>query len=253
VELVAPVFLVFVRIGAVLLSAPFFGHTTVPVRLRILFAVFLAFVLTGYAHPPSAGLSTDATPMLVATVVEAATGLTIGFVAQFLFWSVQFGAEILGFQMGLSLAQVYNPIEGMSSNPIGRFISLALLMVFIMFEGPQQILQALVGSFDAIPLASADLSLTAEQIVRWAGELFSTGVRLASPFIVSFLLVEMSLGIFARVVPQADLFALGLPVKLMVGLGLTYYLMEGLFALFPSLVQGMVDQVTTVIEIMAFI
>lgn len=250
-ETLIPIFLVFVRIGAVFIAAPFFGHQAVPVKLRILFAMLLAFAIVGLASETLVRDIDTGAGLLLAIVNEAATGLTIGFVAQFLFWTVQFAAEILGFQMGLSIAQAYNPIEGLASNPIGRFLSLGLLMVFILLEGPRQMIYALVYSFEIVPLAGGNIALSADLLVRWAGEMFSTGVTLASPFIASFLLIEFTLGIFARVLPQADLFSLGLPVKLLAGLALTWVLSESLFATFPGLIDRMVTQLGLAIQTIA--
>ena len=240
-------FLIFVRVGAVLLSAPFFSHTAVPVRVRILVAILLSFALSGMSGPVALSID-NPVALMAAVLVEVGTGLTIGFVAQFLFWSVQFAAEILGFQMGLSLAQVYAPSEGLATNPIGRFISLGLLMVFILLDGPQDIVRAIALSIQVIPPGEANLAGPSGELVKWAGQLFSVGVRFAAPFIISFLLVEFSLGIFARVVPQADLFSLGLPIKLMAGLGLTLLFSRALFAAFPGLI---VDTMETVQRIIA--
>ncbi len=232
------------------IAAPFFGHTTVPVKLRILFAILLAFSIASFARPPLDVPVDTSLGLAVAVAIEISTGLIIGFIAQFLFWTVQFAAEILGFQMGLSLAQVYNPIEGLASNPIGRFLSLGLLLVFIFLDGPQQMIRALVYSFEVVPLAGGNVAATSDILLRLGGELFSTGVTLASPFIASFLLIEFTLGIFARVVPQADLFSLGLPLKLLAGLGLTYLLSESLFAAFPSLIDRIINTILSAIQTM---
>ncbi len=244
------IFLVFVRVGALLLSAPVFSHSAVPIRLRILFGILLAFAIAPMSTIEH-DLAAEPMRLVVAVLLEMGTGLTIGFVTQFLFWSIQFSAEILGFQMGLSLAQIYSTNEGLASNPIGRFVSLGLLMVFILLDGPQDVIRALAFSFDAVPVATANLFGPSETLVKWAGTLFSIGVRFASPFIVSFLLVEFALGVFARVVPQADLFSLGLPVKLMVGLLLTLMFSRALFVAFPHLISETLKMVSRVISLMA--
>jgi flagellar biosynthetic protein FliR len=218
--------------------------------VRLLFAILLAFAIAPVATI-QVTVAHEPISLLVAVMLEAGTGLTIGFVTQFLFWSVQFAADILGFQMGLSMAQVYSTAEGLAANPIGRFVSLGLLMVFILVDGPQDIIRALAFSLETVPVATANLFAPAETLVNWAGSLFSVGIRFASPFIVSFLLVEFSLGVFARVVPQADLFSLGLPIKLMVGLLLTLLFSRSLFTAFPHLVADTLKMVSRIINLMA--
>ena len=72
----------------------------------------------------------------MAVAVEVLTGLVLGFTAQFIFWAVQFAGEIAGFQMGLSLAQVYDPATGGASNPLGNLLTLSFLLVFLLLDGP---------------------------------------------------------------------------------------------------------------------
>ena len=59
---------------------------------------------------------------------------------------------------------------------------------------------------------------------------------------------NVALGIFARVVPQADLFSLGLPLKLLVGIGMTYFFMQNFFPIIPDLVAQMINDMLSLIE-----
>jgi len=241
-------FLIFVRIGGMMTVAPFFGHQSVPVRVRILCSAALAWGLVGLvpsALPPHA---TEPAALLVAVVIEVLTGVAIGYAAQFIFWSVQFAGEVIGFQMGLSMAQIYNPAEGLYANPIGRLLSFSFLMVFILIDGHHHILRALVGSFDVVPLAGARLAATGPLLLDWTGALFITALRLAAPFMVTIFLVDVALGVFARVVPQADLFSMGLPLKLLVGFGIMYFFLQNFFPVIPDLVTQMINDLLQLIE-----
>lgn len=247
-EYVIRVFLVFVRIGAVLMAAPMFGHGSVPVRVKIFFSLLMAYALVGLVPGPLPEHITEPLPLLLAVAVEVLTGVSIGYAAQFIFWTVQFAGEIVGFQMGLSLAQAYNPIDGQHANPIGRIIGLSFLMVFILIDGHHLILQGLVSSFSIVPLAGAEVQATGPLLLQWTGGLFVTAMRVASPFMVTIFLVDLTLGIFARMVPQADLFSLGLPLKLFVGVGLTFVFMQNFFPTIPGHVSHMLDDLLSVVE-----
>ncbi|WP_456427669.1 flagellar biosynthetic protein FliR [Rhodocaloribacter sp.] len=244
------VFLVFVRIGGLMLTAPFFGQTTIPVRLRIFIAVLLAYLIVGLRPGPlpEAAFTTFGLVLLVG--IEALTGAVIGLSSQFIFWGVQYAGDILGFQMGLSLAQVFNPIDGQQTNPMGRFLLMTFLLVFILLDGPHLLLIALISSFDVVPLGGANLAAVGPLMLDWTGGLFLTALRLAAPFMVTFFLVEATMGIFARVVPQADLFALSMPLKLLIGLGLGYVFLQNFFPVIPSFVDQMYDALQTLIAVL---
>lgn len=243
------VLLVFVRISGLLLAAPFFSQRSFPVRMRVLLAAVLAYSMTGLvtdeALPPQIG---ETLGFGLAVLTEAVTGLLLGFAAQFIFWAVQFAGEIMGFQMGLSLAQVYNPIEGQTSNPLGRFLSLIFLLVFVLLDGHHDLLRALGASFDVVPLAGANLAASGPLLLTWTGHFFATSVRLAAPFMITIFLIDVSLGIFARVVPQADLFSLSLPLKLLAGLSLFYFFVMHLVPLIPDMAAEIFDNLLMLID-----
>lgn len=245
------ILLVFVRIGGLMVAAPVFSHMSVPVRVRIFMAVLMAYILVGFVPgplPPNIG---HPAAFALSIGIEALTGIMLGFAAQFIFWSVQYAGEIIGYQMALGLATVFNPIDGMHSNPIGRFLMTGMLLVFILLDGHHQILKALVFSFEVVPLAGANLTAGGPLMLEWTGEFFSTAIRLASPFMITIFLVDASLGVFARVAPQADLFSVALPLKLLVGLTMMIFYVGNLFPLFPGMIEKMFADMLALIEAFA--
>jgi flagellar biosynthesis protein FliR len=247
---ITTIFLIFVRIGSMTTAAPFFSHKSIPMMLRILIAIMLSWIVVGYVTPPPGNLIARPLGLVVAVGVEALTGIAIGFAAEFVFQGVKYAADILGFQMGLAMAQVFDPATGQSTNPIGQMMLMVFMLVFILMDGPHILIKTLVISFAAIPLAAADLQATGPQVLRWAGGLFVSGLRIASPFMITFFLVESAMGIFARVVPQADLFSLGLPIKLLIGLSLGILFVQNLVPLTPSLLGEMNTSLLDLIDAM---
>jgi flagellar biosynthetic protein FliR len=245
------VLLVFVRIGGVLVAAPFFSQRFIPVQVKVMVSVLLAFSLTGLVVGPLPPHVTHPLGFLLAVVVEALTGVLLGFAAQFIFFTVQFAGDIIGFQMSLSLAQIYNPISGEPSNPIGRFLTLGVMLIFVLLGGPQQIVVALATSFDAVPLAGADIAAGGPLLLQWTGLFFASALRLAAPFMVTLFLIDVALGVFARMVPQADLFSLSLPIKLLVGIGVFALFLPQIGPIVPDLLHQMVADLARMIEALA--
>ena len=248
-DFIIRVFLVFVRIGGLMVAAPFFGHRSMPTKARILFSIVFAWGLVGLVPgelPPNV---TEVVPLLLAVLIEVLTGAALGFAAQFIFFAVTFAGEVIGFQMGLSMAQVFNPSEGLYSNPLGRLLGFSFLMVFLIIDGHHHVLRALVESFDVVPLAGAQLTLVGPLLLDWTGALFVTALRLASPFMVTIFLVDTALGVFARVVPQADLFSMGLPLKLLTGLGMMFFFLQNFFPVIPDLINDMLDNLLEVLRV----
>ncbi|MEX0599001.1 MAG: flagellar biosynthetic protein FliR [Rhodothermales bacterium] len=243
--------LVFVRIGGLMVSAPLFSHASIPVRVRVLFSAMMAYVLVGFVPgplPPNLG---HPVAFITAILIEALTGVMLGFAAQFVFWSVQYAGEIIGYQMALALATAFNPIDGMHSNPIGRFLMTSLLLIFLLLDGHHYVLQALVYSFDAVPLAGANLAAGGPVMLEWTGTFFKTALQLASPFMITIFLVDASLGVFAKVAPQADLFSVALPVKLLVGLTMMVFFIGNFVPMVPDFIQQMFSYMMRIVGMLA--
>ncbi|WP_412061173.1 flagellar biosynthetic protein FliR [Rubrivirga sp. IMCC45206] len=230
--------LVFARVSGVLASAPVFGQKGVPVTARVLLGVLLSLILTGFATDPLPAHADHPVGFLLAVATEALTGLLMGYAIRFVFWAVEFAGEMIGFQMSLSMAQAFDPMSGSSANPLGKMVSWLFLVLFVALDGPQAVVAGLARSFAAVPLGGANLAASGPLLLSWTGGFFVTAVRLAMPFLVALFLVDVALGVFARVVPQADLFSISLPLKLLAGMAIASAFVGTLVPLAPGLVEG---------------
>lgn len=245
------VFLVFVRISGLLMVAPFFGQQTISVRIRVLLAVVMAYAMTGILDTELPDFVMNGFGFMVAVGIEAFTGILLGFTAQFVFYAVQFAGEIIGFQMALGIAQIYDPLNGQTANPIGRLLSLSFVLLFLIIDGHHILLRALATSFEVVPIGGALLQAGGPLLLEWTADFFTTALRLAAPFMITILLIDVTLGVFARMVPQANLFMLSLPLKLSVGLLICLFFMQNLIPLVPGLAEGIRMDLLRMIEALA--
>ena len=247
-ELILKMFLIFVRVGGLLAAAPFFEQSYIPIRVKIMLAALFAFSLFGIV-PDTEGLNASH-PAAIAlyVLIEGLTGIVIGYAARFIFFAIRFAGEFIGFQMAISISQVLSPADGQSSNPISNILMMTFLLVFLIIDGHHQIFKALLASFEVVPLAGAALANPGSLMLTWTGRLFTTALRLAAPFMVTIFLVDMTLGIFARVAPQTEIFSQSLSLKLLVGVALFYMYMENFFPVIPSMVLQMTDDILDMLE-----
>ena len=135
--------LVFVRLGGVMVAAPVFGQKSIPVQVKVLLAAILSLVLYRFAEGALPPYVDQPVGFVLALACEALTGLLIGYAIRFVFWAVEFAGEIIGFQTSLSMAQAFDPTTGAASNPLGKVVNWAFLLLFILLDGPQDILVAI--------------------------------------------------------------------------------------------------------------
>jgi flagellar biosynthetic protein FliR len=222
--------LVFFRIGAMLAWTPVLGHRSIPVSHRAGLTLLLAGIVTPIL-PARPAAERDALGWVVAIAGEVFVGLMIAFVAQLLMAAVDIAGELIGFEMGLSMASVFDPVQGEQETIVARFLSTVSLLTFLTVNGHHLLIRAVVASFQRIAPGGALELAAAGGAVSLGGKLLASGTALAAPLIAVLLVVNVALALVGRVAPQANVFVLGLPLS--IGIGVL-----GLYEMLPSFAQG---------------
>lgn len=213
-----PLLLILARVGALVMTAPLFGHALLPVRVRLGIALALTVVLVGIVPAP------ETRPQSLmelggAVVLEVALGGALGAVAQFVFAGAQIGGQLAGVQMGFGFATLIDPQSQAQVTVVAELQQLLVLLLFLTLDMHHVLVAALVDSFQVAPLGAVVLGGAGlHQAVAMAGDLFVLGLRVAAPVMLVLLLANMGLGVIARTVPQLNVFVIGFPVNVGVGL-----------------------------------
>jgi flagellar biosynthetic protein FliR len=222
----ALLFLVMMRCTGLVFTAPIFGHHSIPTLVKFGLAAALTIALA-----KGAGMTAGTLPLLLAAPIELIIGMSLGFILSMGFQAIEVSGRVISIQLGLSLAAVFSPTEEEAATAIDPFFSVLAGLLFLAMNLHLAIVQALANSFVVYPIGGgwpADLALTGAQTIALVMEL---GVRVALPIALVLLLVELSVALLARAIPQINVFILGLPLKMLVGIGVLAMAM-------PSLVNG---------------
>jgi flagellar biosynthetic protein FliR len=210
--------LVFVRMSAMLVIAPVLGHMSIPVAHRAGLGLLLAVVLAPLIGP-AATPARDMVALLLAIAGEVVIGLAIGFVALMLVAAIEGAGELVGAQMGLSLASVFDPSTGSHPSIIAQMHRLLAMLLLLALNGHHLVIQAVAASFRRVrPGAVVIGPELPAGIVSLGGTLMRSGLEIAAPLVGLLLVVNIALAFLARVAPQTNVFLLGVPVT--IGLGL---------------------------------
>jgi flagellar biosynthetic protein FliR len=215
---ITPLIWPFFRALALFTSLPVLGQRSVPVRVRIALAAFIAIAAQG-SLPPQPAIALDSPEALLVLVQQLVIGLSLGFAVRLVFAAVEFAGEIIGLQMGLNFAGFFDPLTASAATASSRFFGTMVAWLFIVMGGHLLVIAALVQSFEAFPVAPEPFAFLRQvQPQRWGAEIFGLGLWIALPLITMLLFVNLVLGTISRVAPQINIFAIGFPVTLSVGL-----------------------------------
>jgi flagellar biosynthetic protein FliR len=242
-------FLIFVRILAVMVSAPILSSQDVPVLVKIglagLLAVLVLPIETARSTPPS--WPTSALPFMLVVGQEVLIGVLIGFVSNLVFVVVALAANMLAFQTGLQAAQILDPLSNISSTVLEQFYSMIAILLFLVINGHHWLLIGLARTFEVAPAGTFVLSgLTLDRLMVLTTETISTGIRIALPIAGSLLLTDLALGLMARAVPQVQVFFLGLPLKIALGFVLIAFTLSMMLPVVKDLMGSTVNNMLAV-------
>jgi len=215
------VFWPFVRLLALFSSAPILSNRAIPTRVRVLLALLIALLIGPNIAPPPAGA--DPLGLLLQQLL---IGIIVGFAMRIVFAAIEYAGDVAGLQIGLGFAMFVDPTNSRQTPLVGSFLNLLAMLVFLSINGHLILIASLVETFQVVPLAGPiDGGFNMFAIAQWGGEIFRIGFSLALPIITAILLVNLSLGVMARVAPQLSIFSVGFALTLIIGLVMLYWLL----------------------------
>ena len=212
--------LVLTRVSGLVMTAPMFGSTDVPMRVRVILAAAISVLIMPSQW--NAAVADPGTNLQYAVYIgsELVIGLTLGLGIVVLFSGIQLAGQVIGQIGGLMLADLFDPSSGESSPLVSHLLFLTSLAVFLLIGGHRMVLSALLDTFTAIPIGSgaipADIGQT---FVVLAAQSFSLAIRAAAPLVAALLLTTLVMGLISRTLPQLNILMVGFGMNTMVTFG----------------------------------
>jgi flagellar biosynthetic protein FliR len=211
--------LVLTRVSAMIMTAPILGHRSVPAPVKIALSLILTLVLLPLSTQGLQPVAEDIFGYGLALGRELLLGVLLGFATTLVFMAFQMAASFIGLQIGVALTQSADPVGAGHLSLMDQLYSVLVGLVFLSINGHHLLIQAIDRTFQIIPLNTFAFSpAMANGLIVLTSQTLLIAVKIAFPILASLLIVDVALGIISRVVPQLNVFFVGLPLK--VGLGL---------------------------------
>ncbi len=223
-------FAVFCRMGAMMTAAPAFGDFSLSPRVRLAVALAVSAALYPAAAralgPYEAAAAGGPFALVGLLVGELAAGAFLGLAARTFAAALNVAGQVIALQMGLSLAQVFDPSQALQGAIIGGFFAVLGATLVFLTDLHHVLIGAVTESYRVFPpgyagaLLAAGVGDLSETMIAALSAAFALGVRLAAPFILFGLVFYVGAGVLNRLTPQAQVFFMLLPANLAIGLAL---------------------------------
>ncbi len=217
IEEVTSALLVLLRISALLILMPVFGHRLVPAQVKTGLIALLAILLYPVVATSLPQIPLSPLALMIVAIQEILIAAMLAMAAQLIFAAAQFAGQVMGYQMGLAIANVFDPATSAQISIVGQFALVLSMLIWLSAGAHNIFLSALADSFYLLPIGQPlDLSAVAA-LNDMASNMFTLALRLVSPMLLLLFFLYVALGLLSRAVPQIQVFFVSFPLTVGIG------------------------------------
>ncbi|WP_317367332.1 flagellar biosynthetic protein FliR [uncultured Tyzzerella sp.] len=213
--------LIFVRIIGFLIFIPVIGGNNGVAMVKIGLAMAISAIIFTSGNITEFAYINSIMGYFMLILKEFFVGAIIGYIVFFVFSSVYFTGHMIDQQMGYSMASVFDPVSNTQVPITGNLYYFSLCALFILNRGHHMLINAIFYSYKSLPIGKAYIlgnNGLFFGIINIMIEFFKIGFLFALPIIGTILVMDIALGVLVRAVPKMNVFAVGMPLKVIAGL-----------------------------------
>lgn len=234
---------VFIRILTFLGCINVIFPSGTPKVFKVMFSIFISFIISPFIQADIAVHSLS--QLIIYALMETLTGLVFGFITNMCFNSLKIAGSLIDQQLGLSMANIYDPNTNTQNTLIETILYWLGVMIFFSMNGHHQLIAGIQNSFNLVKVGQLILSGNFDYVINVFVQCFIIGIKIAVPMILSLLIAELLIGFISKSVPQLNVMLVSMPLKLLIGItflmaALPFLMnkMHHLFNQIPSILDG---------------
>lgn len=238
--------LVFARIGAMVMLLPGFGEGYVPVRVKLAIALLLTFIILPLHRAAYHVDMQSVAPLAVLLVHEIIIGVVLGATARVTLAALHVAGSVIAQQLGLGFVTSVDPTQGQQGALMGNFLTLLGIALLFATDTHYLVIAALNDSYKIFSpgelMPSGDVAALATRAFAGA---FKIGLQLSAPFLVFGLVFNIGLGVLARLMPQMQVYFVGVPLSIFIGFMILAAVLASMMGTYMDYLIGVMQDLTS--------
>jgi flagellar biosynthetic protein FliR len=232
-------FMIFSRIGAMMMLLPGIGGKLLPARGKMILGLALTLLLLPLAGPLYPPRPKDLGALFLMVGSEAMIGFYLGSLTQVLLSSLHVAGTFIGSQIGLTNAYSFDFIAEQQSATLTALLTNIALVAIFSTDLHHLMLQAMFDSYATfVPGQPLPLGDFIETLSHLMADSFGFAIKLSAPILAFGLIFYVGLGLLSRLSPQIQVFFIALPLQLIGGLWMLMVAMPLMVFLFLRWFEG---------------
>ncbi len=237
------------RMSGFMLFNPFFGRSGFPRFFRVGMIMMLS-VMVYSLYEGSVSIPGTLLELAVRLLLEMGIGFVAGIMVRFFLYIPEQAGEIIDSQMGLSMAKNYDPSAHSSLTVTANLLNILMTLIFFASNAHLTLLRLMMASGDIVPFGAAAFGdAVAERMVEVFVECTLLSVKLSLPILAAELMGQVGMGILMKVIPQINVFAINIELKVLIGLTLVMFLLSPISDFLLQTESTMLSEVRQIIAL----
>ena len=215
-----------VRMAGFILFTPFFGRSNVPNTFKAGFTLVLAVTASGIYTGEVLPMPVTLMEFAVRLILELGVGFLVGVVMNLFLFVPSYAGHIMDEQMGMAMAQTYDPSFQGQATPASNVLNIFSILIFFSANGHHTLLRLMLDSGGVVPFGTAALgSEAAEKVAALFIDCTLLSMKLCLPILGAELMGQVGMGVLMKAIPQINVFAINIELKVIIGLAMLYFLL----------------------------
>lgn len=244
---------IIMRMSGFIMFHPVFGRNGIPRMFKAGMIVFLA-LSAYYSYGGTAVIPGTFLEFVVRLLGELGAGLAVAIVSRFFFYIPEQAGEVIDTQMGLSMAKIYDAGAHASLTTSASMLNILMMLLFFAANGHITLLRIMLTSGEIIPFGAASFAwgqAVSSRVVELFAECALLAVKLSMPILAAELLGQVGMGVLMKVIPQINVFAINIELKVLIGLTMLMLLIAPISDFLLSIENTMLTELRQLLTQMA--
>ena len=230
--------LILMRMSGFVLLNPILGRRNIPAIVKAGLILTLTVAVYSYSDKEVLEITSNIEYAFL-LLKEFAAGYVVGYVIELFFFVISYAGFIIDFQMGLSMATVYDPQSNAQLPISGSIFQAYFMLLFFAVDGHLALMKILITSADIVPYGG----ILGWHMVELFTECIVLAVKFSLPILAAEFLVEIAAGILNKIVPQINIFVINIQLKVIVGLVLLVVLFSPMSEYITKIISTMLKTI----------
>ena len=216
---------IIMRMSGFVMFSPIFARSGIPAIFQAGFVLMLSWMVYGVYGGEEIVVPATLLGLALKLVMELGLGFLFGTIVRFFLYIPDQAGELIDAQMGMSMARTYDASSQSQTTSTANLLNVMALLLFFAANGHVTLLRIMLTSGEIVPFGTVMLGRqVAERTVELFAECVILAIKLGLPILGAELLGQIGMGVLMKAIPQINVFAINIELKVLVGLFMLVFL-----------------------------